>query len=98
MSIAELAGHEKSLKFLDEPIAADATTDIIYMMCPMHLLALQDKIKELNVGQVLAILTDYDGALEDIPAWCVKTGNEFVGVLESPDHYKFYVRKLKDSS
>ena len=98
MAIAELSGHEKSLKFLDTPITADATTDIIYMMCPMHLLTLQERIKEIKVGQVLAILTDYDGALEDIPAWCDKTGNEFVGVLESPDHYKFYVRKLKDSS
>ena len=96
MAIAELAGREKLLKFLDKPIAADATTDIIYMMCPMHLLTLQDRIKELKVGQVLAILTDYDGALEDIPAWCGKTGNEFVGVLESPDYYSFYVKKLKE--
>ncbi len=82
------------LKFLDKPVEADATTDIIYMMCPMHLLTLQQKIKELKVGQVLAILTDYDGALEDIPMWCAKTGNEFIGVNEAPDHYKFYVRKL----
>lgn len=96
MSIAELSGHEKLLKFLEKPITADATTDIIYMMCPMHLLTLQERIKELKVGQVLAILTDYDGALEDIPAWCAKTGNEFVGVLESPDYYSFYVKKLKE--
>ncbi len=81
-------------KFLDKPINADATTDVIYMMCPMHLLTLQQRIKELKVGEVLAILTDYDGALEDIPEWCVKTGNEFLGILEEPDHYKFYVKKL----
>ncbi len=96
MSIAELSGHEKLLKFFDKPIAADATTDIIYMMCPMHLLTLQERIKEIKVGQVLAILTDYDGALEDIPAWCGKTGNEFVGGLESPDYYSFYIKKLKE--
>ncbi len=81
-------------KFLDKPLNADATTDVIYMMCPMHLLTLQQRIKELKVGEVLAILTDYDGALEDIPEWCVKTGNEFLGILEEPDHYKFYVKKL----
>lgn len=83
-------------KFLDRPMEVDATTDIIYMMCPMHLLTIQQKIKELKVGQVLAILTDYDGALEDIPAWCSETGNEFLGILETPDHYKFYVRKLRE--
>lgn len=87
---------EVELKFLDKPIVADATTDIIYMMCPMHLLTLQEKIKELEVGQVLAILTDYDGALEDIPNWCTKTGNEFLGVNEASDYYSFYVRKLKE--
>ena len=83
-------------KFLDEAINADATTDIIYMMFPMHLLTIKDKIKELKKGQILAILTDYDGALEDIPEWCAKTGNEFLGILEAPDHYKFYVRKIKE--
>lgn len=87
---------EKYLKFLKEPINADATTDIIYMMCPMHLLTIKQKIKEIKRGQVLAILTDYDGALEDIPAWCELSGNEFIGVYEDTDHYKFYVRKLKE--
>lgn len=92
-----MAIEEMTLKFLDKPITADAMTDVIYMMCPMHLLALQEKLKELQTGQVLAILTDYDGALEDIPAWCAKTGNEFLGVMETPNYYSFYVRKLRDN-
>ena len=82
------------LHFIDKPIDADATTDIIYMMCPMHLLIIEQKTKEIQEGQILAILTDYDGALEDIPEWCVKTGNEFLGIMETPDHYKFYVKKV----
>jgi len=86
------------IKFLDKPLRADTTTDIIYMMCPMHLLTIKEKIKEIKKGQVLAILTDYDGALEDIPAWCEVSGNEFLGVYEDTDHYKFYVRKLSDGS
>lgn len=84
------------LKFLNKPISADATTDIIYMMCPMHLLTIKQKIKEIKTGQVIAILTDYEGALEDIPAWCDLSGNEFLGVFEDTDHYKFYVKKLKE--
>ncbi len=84
------------LNFLDKPIKADATTDIIYMMCPMHLLTIKKKIKEIDLDQVLAVLTDYEGALEDIPAWCEISGNEFLGVLEEEDHYTFYLRKLKE--
>jgi len=85
----------KQLNFLDKPLEADATTDIIYMMCPMHLLTIEDKIKEIDEGQILSILTDYDGALEDIPDWCRKTGNEFLGIYEDSDHYKFFIRKRR---
>ncbi len=83
-----------NLKFV-EHIKPDVTTDIVYMMCPMHLLKLQEKIKELDKGQILEILTDYDGALEDIPAWCERTGNEFLGIEDSEDYYKFYIKKAR---
>jgi TusA-related sulfurtransferase len=84
---------DMGLKFV-ENIKPDVTTDIVYMMCPMHLLKLEEMIKEIDKGQTLEILTDYDGALEDIPAWCEKTGNEFIGVDEAEDFYKIYIKKL----
>lgn len=84
------------MKFV-EGIRPDVTADIVYMMCPMHLLKLDEMVKELDKGQVLEILTDYDGALEDIPQWCEKTGNEFLGIEEDPDFFKFYIRKLNGS-
>jgi TusA-related sulfurtransferase len=40
-------------------------------------------------------MTDYDGALEDIPGWCEKTGNEFLGIDETDDYYKFYIKKVR---
>lgn len=84
----------KTLKFV-ENVKADVTTDVVYMMCPMHLLRLDEMIKTLEPGQVLEILTDYDGALEDIPGWCEKTGNEFIGVEEAGEIFKFYIRRKK---
>jgi TusA-related sulfurtransferase len=80
------------MKFI-ENVKPDVTTDIVYMMCPMHLLKLEEQMKELGAGQILEIMTDYDGALEDIPAWCNKTGNEFLGVEETLEFFKFYIRK-----
>lgn len=82
------------MKFV-ENVKPDVTTDIVYMMCPMHLLKLEEQMKELEEGQILEIMTDYDGALEDIPAWCGKTGNEFLGMEDSDDFYKFYIKKMK---
>jgi tRNA 2-thiouridine synthesizing protein A len=55
------------MKFMTE-CKADATADLVYRACPMHLLEPMKLIKDLGPGQVLEILTDYDGALEDIPA------------------------------
>ena len=83
-----------TLKFV-ENVKPDVTTDIVYMMCPMHLLKLEEKMKELEKGQILEIMTDYDGALEDIPGWCEKTGNEFLGIEETDDYYKFYIKKAR---
>ncbi len=80
------------MKFV-ENIRPDLTTDIVHLMCPMHLLQLEQLINRLEHGQVLEVVTDYDGALEDVPAWCVRTGNEFVGLADSGDCYKLYVKK-----
>ncbi len=80
------------MKFV-ENVKPDVTSNIVYMMCPMHLLKLEEQMRELEQGQILEIMTDYDGALEDIPAWCEKTGNEFLGVEDSSDFFKFYIKK-----
>jgi TusA-related sulfurtransferase len=52
-------------------------------------------MKCMKKGQVLEVLTDYDGALEDIPAWCNKCGHEFIGMEEDDDCYKLYIKKAK---
>lgn len=76
-----------------ENVKADVTADIVYMMCPMHLLKLEEMMKTLSHGQVLEILTDYDGAFEDISGWCEKTGNEFLGIEETEEFFKFFIKK-----
>jgi len=74
---------------------ADASVDLVYRMCPMHLLEPVEQIEEMREGQVLEILTDYDGALEDIPAWCTKHQQEFLGIDEDEEgeFYKLYIKK-----
>ncbi|MFW6123297.1 MAG: sulfurtransferase TusA family protein [Thermodesulfobacteriota bacterium] len=83
------------MRFLTD-CKADATADLVYRVCPMNLLEPAEFLKDLRTGQVLEILTDYDGALEDIPAWCAKHGQEFVGLCEEEDDevFKLYIRKV----
>ncbi|OCC15837.1 Sulfurtransferase TusA [Dissulfuribacter thermophilus] len=83
------------MKFV-QGIKADDTLDLVCRMCPLHLIEPGEKLKSLKTGQVLEILTDYDGALEDIPQWCQKSGQEFIGIEEDDDCYKLYIRKVKE--
>ena len=82
------------MKFVDN-YPSDATLDLVCRMCPLHLLEPGEKIKCMKTGQILEVLTDYDGALEDIPLWCINNGHEFIGLEEDEDIYKLYIRKKK---
>ena len=83
------------MRFLTD-FKADASADLVYRVCPMHLLEPAEFFKDMQTGQVLGIITDYDGALEDLPSWYAKHGQEFVGLCENEDwdHYKLYIKKV----
>jgi TusA-related sulfurtransferase len=72
---------------------ADATLDCLGLYCPMPIIGTTDKIRELEIGQVLEVLSDDKGIKTDMPAWCESTGNELVGIEEKDGEYKVYVRK-----
>jgi TusA-related sulfurtransferase len=55
------------------------------------------KLNGMEAGQVLEVLADDEGILEDMPAWCNLTGNECLGVEEDGGEYKAYVRKAGKS-
>lgn len=74
---------------------ADATLDCIGLYCPLPIAHTANKLKELEVGQVLELLSDDEGIKEDMPAWCRTTGNELLGIEEEDGGYKVYVKKSK---
>ena len=76
---------------------ADATLDCTGLYCPMPIIQTTDKLRELEIGQVLAVVADDKGIKTDMPAWCGSTGNEFLGTEEEDGEYKVYVRKLVEA-
>ena len=74
---------------------ADAILDTLGLYCPMPIVKTAKKIKDLKIGQVLEIVSDDEGIKEDMPAWCKRTGNEFLRIEEGEGEYRVYVRKLK---
>jgi len=76
---------------------ADVTLDCTGLYCPMPIIETTDKMRELEIGQVLEVLADDRGIKTDMPAWCESTGNEFLGIEEEDGEYKVYVRKLVEA-
>jgi tRNA 2-thiouridine synthesizing protein A len=69
-----------------------ATIDAKGLMCPMPIVQLAKKAKEMKSGQILELLADDVGAKEDVPAWCARTGNQLVGTEEDGKTLKFYIK------
>jgi len=74
-------------------VQADQTLDCKGLSCPMPILKLAKTIKGLESGKVLELLGTDPGSKTDVPAWCEKTGNEFLEQEEEDGVYKFYIRK-----
>ena len=62
---------------------ADQTLDCKGMVCPMPIVKITKKTKEMSSGQTLEVLADDQAFGPDIKAWCNRTGNALDSVTES---------------
>ncbi len=74
-------------------VKADLVLDAFGLICPMPIAKTCQIIKEMEVGQVLEVIADDHGIVEDMPSWCNTTGNEFLGIVEENGEYHAFVRK-----
>jgi len=76
-----------------QKINPDEILDCVGLACPMPILKTTLKIKDMQPGQILEVQADDDGIEKDMPAWCEKTGHEYLGFIKENDEYRVYVRK-----
>ncbi|MGB3863815.1 MAG: sulfurtransferase TusA family protein [Candidatus Aminicenantaceae bacterium] len=74
---------------------ADEILDCYGLLCPMPIIQTAKKIKEMELGEILEVVSTDAGIKEDMPAWCRQTGQEYLGLEEDGDIYKVYVKKVK---
>ena len=72
-------------------IKADKVIDARSLACPGPLLEAKKGIAGVESGGVLEILSGDKGSREDIPAWCAKSGHEYLGVLERKGYDSLFV-------
>lgn len=73
----------------------DETLDARGLMCPMPIVKLSKKIKEMQVGKVLELIADDVGSKEDVPAWAKRTGNELLEQKEDKGVFYYYIKKVQ---
>ncbi|HEY3266603.1 MAG TPA: sulfurtransferase TusA family protein [Armatimonadota bacterium] len=78
-----------------ESIVPDASVDARAKACPGPLLEAKKGIAAVAVGQTLEIMSGDAGSQEDIPAWCKKTGHEYLGFVERDGYNSLYVIRRK---
>ena len=71
----------------------DVEVDALGTFCPEPVIATQNRMKSMGAGEILVLLADDAGVAVDIPAWCMSTSNEFLGLLKEPHLYRVFVRK-----
>lgn len=63
--------------------------------CPGPMMELIRAIKSASVGETVALWTTEAGSKKDIPLWCQKAGQEFVGVVQMDGYEEIQVKKVK---
>ena len=75
--------------------ATDHTIAAVGLFCPEPILKLAETFKTMQPGQTLKILADDPGSLEDIPAWCRRTGNQLLSIEQTASIICAIIRKTK---
>jgi tRNA 2-thiouridine synthesizing protein A len=76
-------------------VNVDRQIDCIGLFCPMPIVKTREAIRELRVGQVLAMLSDDPASDADMKVWADRSGHELIGVSREGAVYRFLVRKTR---
>lgn len=73
----------------------DNEIDCIGLFCPMPIVKTREAIQQMQVGELLAMLSDDPASDADMRSWCQGTGHELVEVAREGGIFRFLVRKTR---
>jgi tRNA 2-thiouridine synthesizing protein A len=69
------------------------TIDALGRKCPIPIIMLAEQIRDVPVGEIIAVLADDPAAYTDVPAWCGMKSHEFVYRDELETGWAFGIRR-----
>lgn len=70
------------------------TLDCSRLLCPMPVIKTQNKLKEMQVGEILEVTCTDPGVLQDIPTWCRINGHEVLNQQHTNLEIIINIKKL----
>ncbi|MEU5881648.1 sulfurtransferase TusA family protein [Spirillospora sp. NPDC047279] len=68
--------------------------DALGRKCPIPIIMLAERLREVPIGEVIAVLADDVAARTDVPAWCRMKSQDFVREETLPQGgWGFHIRR-----
>lgn len=80
---------------MNVPVEADEILDTVGLYCPVPILKTAERIRRMEAGRTLGILSDDRVILVDMPAWCRSMGHDYLGYRQEGEEYRLFVRKAR---
>jgi tRNA 2-thiouridine synthesizing protein A len=64
---------------------SEAQLDARRMLCPMPVIRTQQKVEQMQCGDILTVQCTDPGAVHDIPAWCRVNGHAVLEIIQQDD-------------
>lgn len=87
------AAAESQRAVVPPPLTARLTIDALGRKCPIPIIMLAERIREVAVGDIVAVLADDPAAYTDVPAWCSMKSHEFAGYSELTRGWALFIRR-----
>jgi tRNA 2-thiouridine synthesizing protein A len=69
------------------------TLDTSGLSCPMPVVKTKKALKELEIGEVLEMISTDPGSIPDMEAWARQTGHELLESFDEGEKYRFMIKK-----
>jgi tRNA 2-thiouridine synthesizing protein A len=70
--------------------------DARHLLCPMPVIRVQQRMRELQPGEILEVVATDPGARHDIPAWCRVHGHSLLETSEQDSELRFTIQAGED--
>jgi tRNA 2-thiouridine synthesizing protein A len=76
-------------------LKADKVLDCSGLSCPLPVVKTSKAIKEIEVGQILLMLSTDPGSPADMEAWARQAGHRLLDAHQEDGKFLFYIERVK---